>query len=912
MKKTIKIGTLSLTFLTLSLLTLGAIHFSHEDFKIAKAEEGPYVGEVSITAVRHYDPYWGTGSNPNEHFIMQLGGSDYPAYTSGITKVVEKSAISPYFSDNISTHLELYDRSGSRVSVNDYWQVYSCQEHTSNAFSFGLINFGNSSSAIIKKGLKIPSYALLRGDTSSPTYGYYTVDKTYAAKLINTAPRSEGVRDWTVEEYNPRSVEINAVYSYVDGDNEFFTFNLFGAGLDYPQIPGQGNYHFDFGQVNALLPNFHEKVHFYDSNSQEMNYEFKMLCSIDLWTLYPRFSVGIDILRQAKKVHIEPGLIVPSYARYRGDTSSEVYDGFIVSNELYLTIDGSAIHETGAQIPWSTTVDEVGTLSLSFFKTNHPFKDSNVNEFFIFQFNETTDFIDVRHNTHWDTNLISLLDNFDSYFELYDAYDNKMDARIISSEVLFNYMFPNSVSIMIEGGASAARAVIKQGFHFPTYALYNKDISNPNYGYYAIATTYNLTIQEGASHIQDAVNEWPLPYCPVEYYDESGALISSLTDSVVLGASYTLVEAPEREGYTNVWQLLEPEGLVVVNNKFTAPLEVVTIKFKEHYEKIPVCEIEYYNEEDKLIPEYSVTIKCNEEYLLEPITSKKGHDGSWIVLEPEGITIVNNKIITPSYETTVKFKAHYVPRTYQISFEGVIADPITVTYGEPVGELPAIPEIVGKTGNWVIDETIITPETIYEFDDDKVATIEYVDRICTITFVTEEGEDILPIELVYGTVVESLPTPTRQGYFFDGWYLFDGQKYELGQPLVDDITLYAHWLAECTITFDSDGGSLIQSVTIGAGQLVKQPTNPTKEGYEFLYWALNDEEFDFSTPVSESITLVAKWKEVVKPVEPVEPGEPEKPTISGGVIALIVASSVVMVAGIGLLTFLLIRKKKMK
>ena len=146
MKKITKTGLLLLTFLTLSLLTLGAIRFSHEDFQVAKAEEGPCVGEVSITAVKHYDPYWQSGANKNEHFIIQLEGSDYPTYSSGITQYFDKSVISPYFTANIATHLELYDRSGGRVNVNDYWQVYACQERTSKGFSFGLLNFGDSAS----------------------------------------------------------------------------------------------------------------------------------------------------------------------------------------------------------------------------------------------------------------------------------------------------------------------------------------------------------------------------------------------------------------------------------------------------------------------------------------------------------------------------------------------------------------------------------------------------------------------------------------------------------------------------------------------------------------------------------------------------------------------------------------------
>ncbi len=38
------------------------------------------------------------------------------------------------------------------------------------------------------------------------------------------------------------------------------------------------------------------------------------------------------------------------------------------------------------------------------------------------------------------------------------------------------------------------------------------------------------------------------------------------------------------------------------------------------------------------------------------------------------------------------------------------------------------------------------------------------------------------------------------------------------------------------------------------------PELPTKEGYTFLYWQKGDVEFDFTTIITEDITLVAKWK----------------------------------------------------
>ena len=75
-----------------------------------------------------------------------------------------------------------------------------------------------------------------------------------------------------------------------------------------------------------------------------------------------------------------------------------------------------------------------------------------------------------------------------------------------------------------------------------------------------------------------------------------------------------------------------------------------------------------------------------------------------------------------------------------------------------------------------------------------------------------------------------------------------------------------------TVTFDSDGGSDVPSQKVVSGSCATEPTAPTKEGFTFAGWYLNDEEYDFNIPVSGNITLVAKWTEN----EPVNPDpEPE-------------------------------------
>ena len=64
-----------------------------------------------------------------------------------------------------------------------------------------------------------------------------------------------------------------------------------------------------------------------------------------------------------------------------------------------------------------------------------------------------------------------------------------------------------------------------------------------------------------------------------------------------------------------------------------------------------------------------------------------------------------------------------------------------------------------------------------------------------------------------------------------------------------------------TITFDTDGGSSIDSIVVANNDTLEEPASPTKEGYTFLNWELDGEEYDFTTKVTSDITLTAVWKE---------------------------------------------------
>ena len=62
-----------------------------------------------------------------------------------------------------------------------------------------------------------------------------------------------------------------------------------------------------------------------------------------------------------------------------------------------------------------------------------------------------------------------------------------------------------------------------------------------------------------------------------------------------------------------------------------------------------------------------------------------------------------------------------------------------------------------------------------------------------------------------------------------------------------------------TVTFQSEGGSEVAS-QIRANAPADRPADPTKEGYTFIGWYNGESEWNFETPVTENLTLTAKWQ----------------------------------------------------
>lgn len=61
-----------------------------------------------------------------------------------------------------------------------------------------------------------------------------------------------------------------------------------------------------------------------------------------------------------------------------------------------------------------------------------------------------------------------------------------------------------------------------------------------------------------------------------------------------------------------------------------------------------------------------------------------------------------------------------------------------------------------------------------------------------------------------------------------------------------------------TVSYEVNG-EIIKTENVTEGNKATKPTEPTKEGYDFLGWFLGTEKFDFSTAIKDNIKLEARW-----------------------------------------------------
>lgn len=123
----------------------------------------------------------------------------------------------------------------------------------------------------------------------------------------------------------------------------------------------------------------------------------------------------------------------------------------------------------------------------------------------------------------------------------------------------------------------------------------------------------------------------------------------------------------------------------------------------------------------------------------------------------------------------------------------------------------------------------------------------------------------------YGNPYGNLPTPTKKGSRFLGWFTEKDGGTQVSSTTTmgaSNVTLYAHWNSiEYTVSFNASGefGGLNKTYT--SGQVLGLLPTPTKAGYTFLGWYYQDTSGNevmatSQTVVTSHMELYARWEKV--------------------------------------------------
>lgn len=140
----------------------------------------------------------------------------------------------------------------------------------------------------------------------------------------------------------------------------------------------------------------------------------------------------------------------------------------------------------------------------------------------------------------------------------------------------------------------------------------------------------------------------------------------------------------------------------------------------------------------------------------------------------------------------------------------------------------------------------------------------------TVTFNTDGGTEIGNASVDFGQRVgRPEADPVKADVDFINWYadaeftkVFDFKN----TPITKATTIYAKYGAPTLVTFNSNGGSAVESKTVPAGTPVTKPADPKKEGQFFAGWFTDADcttPYDFDAEVTEEITLYALWADPV-------------------------------------------------
>lgn len=429
--------------------------------------------------------------------------------------------------------------------------------------------------------------------------------------------------------------------------------------------------------------------------------------------------------------------------------------------------------------------------------------------------------------------------------------------QVKTHEVRFNYNNGQEETVeKVNNGEFISKLIepIKEGFVFKGWFEDDFKFTSET----KVFRNYNLVAKWDVQNI--------LTYQVILKYNNG---IEDLHFNVNVGESINEIIAPVKEGYKFIGWYLNDE-LFSFDTLVTKDL-VLEAKY-EVFEEVKIYDVTliYNNGLD------NQTIKVVENSTLIEL-KEPTRDGyiflGWYLNELE--FPIDTKITSNNIILTAKWEKEIVVTTYDVilKYDNGMQDVKLVVEENSI--LDSLNDPIKPGYNfigWFVEDEKYDFNSKVVTDLTIVAKYELivVDVYHLVTLIFDNGFTNQTFKVKENTLIKDLIEPTKEGYIFLGWYLNDIIFDYTNEVISNDIILEAKWEeiyveVNYTITYNLNNGLKDIIVVVNENDIVSKPEDPSRIGYIFIGWFLDDIEFIFNNHINSDLTIDAHWvKETVK------------------------------------------------
>ena len=215
-----------------------------------------------------------------------------------------------------------------------------------------------------------------------------------------------------------------------------------------------------------------------------------------------------------------------------------------------------------------------------------------------------------------------------------------------------------------------------------------------------------------------------------------------------------------------------------------------------------------------------------------------------------------------------KYYARWLPLQHTVSFDsngGSECHDINVCMDTPIEDWPTPTLRHYIFGGWCTDQGCLV-DMDRPITESQTYFAKWIPEQHTVVFDANGGMGGGSRAQPYGSLIGFFPDdPILAGHTFIGWFSepVGGRKIEVTESIYGDVTYYARWtVIHYAVSFDSQGGTLYDSILYAYGESLGGLPLPWRDGYAFAGWytdLIGGSPITEDTIVERRTTYYAHW-----------------------------------------------------